>query len=64
MKKIYVTPKVEMMEMETEVMMLSLSSGGSSGLDGTSWKGESEGGMEADASGRRGSWGDLWAEKE
>ena len=60
MKKIYVTPKVEMMEMETEVMMLSLSSGGSSGLDGTSWGGESGGDKEADASGRRGSWGNLW----
>lgn len=55
-------PELVVVEIEMESSLMGMSSGDS--LPGTSWGGESEGGMEADASGRRGSWGDLWAEKE
>lgn len=63
MKKTYVAPKVEVMELDVEVSMMSMSALGEGGLDDTSWGGESEGGMEADANNRRGEWGNLWAEK-
>ena len=49
---------MEMMELESETLMLSLS-GEQGGLEGTTSGGSLSGG-EADASGRRGNWGDLW----
>ena len=63
MKKTYIKPEMEVMELNIETLMLSMSApgGGSDGGDGgPSWGGDSEGGMEADANGRRGEWGNLW----
>ena len=57
-KKQYIAPTMEMMELESETLMLSLS-GEQGGLEGTTSGGSLSGG-EADASGRRGNWGDLW----
>ena len=58
MKHIYVAPEITVIEIETESLMLSVS-GANGGLDGTE-----DGGLgyekEADANGRRGSWGNLW----
>lgn len=50
--------------METESLMLTVS-GENGGLDDTSWGGSAgsstgNGKKEADANGRRGSWGNLW----
>lgn len=56
MKKMYIAPEMDVMELATEALMLSISGG----KNGPSWGGESEGGMDADANERRGSWGDLW----
>ena len=58
MKKTYIAPEITVIEMEIESPILSIS-GESGGLDGTSWGGEASNG-EADANGRRGSWGNLW----
>ncbi len=58
MKQAYIAPQAEVIEIETETMMLGLS-GESGGLDGTT-----TGGLisdkDADANGRRGTWGNLW----
>ena len=59
MKKIYVAPEMEVMELNIETLMLSMSAPGDGG---PSWGGESNGGMDADANGRRGEWGNLWAQ--
>ena len=60
MKHIYVAPETTVIEMETESLMLTVSAeGGEGGLEGTGnggWGSD----MEADANGRRGSWGNLW----
>ena len=66
MKKIYVAPEMEVLEMENEVLM-SMSAPGEGGLGGTSWGGQAgadtgNGSIEADANGRRGEWGNLWAQ--
>ena len=59
MKKTYIAPEINVMEMEMETALMGLSSQES--LPGTSWGGESEGGgMDADANDRRGGWGNLW----
>lgn len=52
--------------MENEVLM-SMSAPGEGGLGGTSWGGQAgadtgNGSIEADANGRRGEWGNLWAQ--
>lgn len=59
MKKTYMPPEMSVLELDTEVMMLSLSASGDSGLEGTKPGGAISGG-EADANDRRGSWGNLW----
>ena len=63
MKKTYIKPVMEIMELDIETLMISMSAPGGNGNEGPSWGGESEGGMEADANNRRGEWGNLWAEK-
>lgn len=60
MKKTYIKPVMEIMELDIETLMISMSAPGGNGNEGPSWGGESEGGMEADANGRRGEWGNLW----
>ena len=62
MKHIYVAPEITVIEIETESLMLSVS-GANGGLDGTE-DGGSGSNMEADANGRRGSWGNLWEDNE
>lgn len=58
MMKVYVKPEVEVVEIELESHMATISGN----LDGTVDGGESGGGMEADANRHRGEWGNLWAE--
>jgi hypothetical protein len=58
MKKTYIAPEIEVIELEMETALMGLSSQGS--LPGTSDGGDSEGGMDADANDRRGGWGNLW----
>lgn len=62
MKKTYIKPVMEIMELDIETLMISMSAPGGNGNEGPSWGGESEGGMEADANNRRGEWGNLWAQ--
>lgn len=57
MKKTYIAPEMEVIEIENEIAMMALSAG--QALPGTSSGGEVFGG-DADANGRRGSWGNLW----
>ena len=57
MKKTYIAPEMEVIEIENEIAMMALSA--EQGLPGTSSGGELSGG-DADANGRRGSWGNLW----
>lgn len=64
MKHTYIAPETTVIEMETESLMLTVS-GENGGLDDTSWGGSAgsnigDGPIEADANGRRGSWGNLW----
>lgn len=61
MKKVYIKPEMEVVELDIETSMMSISASNENGLDGTSWGGVSEGDMEADANGRRGEWGNLWS---
>ena len=63
MKKTYIAPEIIVTELDGEVLMQSLSSGES--LTGTTWGGQAgsnvdNGPKDADAQGRRGSWGNLW----
>ena len=58
MKKTYIAPAMEVMEIDIEGQLMALSAEDS--LPGSDWGGESEGGMEADANDRRGGWGNLW----
>ena len=60
MKKVYIAPMVEVLELNVETLMISMSAPGGDG--GPSWGGDSEGGMDADANNRRGEWGNLWAQ--
>ena len=64
MKKTYIKPEMEQMEMDTEALMLTMSTpDGNSGLGGTSWGGNNPGdNIEADGNRRRGEWGNLWAQ--
>lgn len=64
MKKIYVAPGMEVMELNIETLMLSMSApgGGSAGGDGGPSWGGSASDKEADANGRRGEWGNLWTQ--
>ena len=56
MKKIYIAPEMEVMEIENEALMISMSAPGG---DGPGYGGEATD-KEADANGRRGEWGNLW----
>lgn len=58
MKKFYVKPEIEIIELELESHMATISGN----LDGVVDDGDSEGGREADANRHRGEWGNLWAE--
>lgn len=58
MKKLYVKPEIEIIELELESHMATISGN----LDGVVDNGDSEGGREADANRHRGEWGNLWAE--
>ena len=58
MKKTYIKPEMEVMELNIETLMISMSAPGGDG--GPSYGGESNGNMEADANDRRGEWGNLW----
>ena len=59
MKKTNITPEMDVMVLETEALMLTMSVPGED--NGPSWGGGSQGGMEAEANKkRRGSWGNLW----
>lgn len=56
MKKVYITPEVEVLELDIETLMVSMSV-----PDGPGYGGEGSG-MEAEANDRRrGEWGNLWA---
>lgn len=55
MKQTYVAPTTEILELEMEPLMLEMSGG----LEGTGSGGSISGG-DADAQGRRGTWGNLW----
>ena len=55
MKKIYVKPAIEVVELVDELCTLTASN---LGLEGGE---DSEGGMEADGNRHRGEWGNLWA---
>lgn len=57
MKQTYIAPEMEVVEIETETMMLSLSADES--LPGTGW-GDDGTGKDADVNKRRGQWGNLW----
>jgi hypothetical protein len=57
MKQAYIAHEMEVVEIETETMILSLSAEGS--LDGTG-TGKPGSGLEADVNKRRGQWGNLW----
>lgn len=52
------TPEMAVIEYYAETPMLTVSGGNT--LPGTENGGDSNGGMDADARGHRGSWGDLW----
>lgn len=58
MKDTYMTPEMAVIEYYAETPMLTVSGGNT--LPGTENGGDSNGGMDADARGHRGSWGDLW----
>ena len=62
MKKVYIAPMVEVLELNVETLMISMSAPGGNGNDGgPSWGGAGSD-MEADANNRRGEWGNLWAQ--
>ena len=50
---------MEVMEIEYDALMLTVSASGEDGLDGTESGGSMSGGS-ADANGRRDTWGNLW----
>jgi hypothetical protein len=57
MKKVYITPEVEVLELDIETLMISMSAPGG---DGPGYGGEATD-KEADANDRRrGEWGNLW----
>lgn len=60
MKRPYIAPKMDTVELEVEPILIAISSEAS--LPDTSWGGVNKDGTEADAYKRRGTWGNLWAE--
>ena len=61
MKKTYIAPEMEVIEIENEIALMALSA--EQALDGTSSGGEVSD-KDADANGRRGSWGNLWEDNK
>ena len=60
MKKTYIAPEIIVTELDGETLMLTIS-GEKGGLEDTkASNGTAVSGMDADAQGRRGSWGNLW----
>lgn len=59
MKQTYVAPTTEILELEMEPLMLEMSAEGSLPGTGTGEPGSGTG-KDADAQGRRGTWGNLW----
>ena len=60
MKKTYIAPEIIVTELDGDTLMLTISAGNEeTGLQGTTYGGMQSGG-DADAQGRRGSWGNLW----
>lgn len=60
MKKTYIAPEIIVIELDGESLMLTISAGDEeTGLQGTTYGGM-KGGIEADAQGRRSTWGNLW----
>ena len=57
MKKTYIKPEMEVVTLDIEALILSVSA---PDTDGPPWGGEGSD-MEADANERRGEWGNLWA---
>ena len=62
MKKTYIAPEIIVTELDSKETIMSLSSGD---LEGTTYGGQAgkdigDGPKDADAQGRRGSWGNLW----
>ena len=64
MKKIYIAPAMDIAELEVAAIIAgSVNTGGS--LPGTGDGGDDDSGnLEADANGRRGSWGNLWEDNK
>ncbi len=60
MKQAYIKPETEVIDIETETHLMALSASGS--LDDTTFGGPGTG-KDADATGRRGTWGNLWAQE-
>ena len=62
MKKTYIAPKMEVLELDIEALMISMSApnGDGPGYGGEAGSSTGNGSMEADANGRRGEWGNLW----
>ena len=58
MKKVYVKPEAEILEIELQAIISTSVSAGGEGIENGD---KSEGGMEADGNRYRGEWGNLWA---
>lgn len=59
MKKMYIAPMMEVVEIEVTTMIAgSMNAGGT--LPGTGNGGDSQGGMEVEGNRHRGEWGNLW----
>ena len=59
MKKVYIAPIMEVVELEVATMIAgSMNAGGT--LPGTGWGGESDGKAEPESNRHRGEWGNLW----
>lgn len=58
MKQTYIAPQMEVVEIGEETLMLTASGEGS--LPDTDSADQPGKNMDADANGRRGSWGNLW----
>jgi hypothetical protein len=66
MKQTYIAPVAEVIEIEIEGQLMALSA--DKDLPGSGWGGQAgnntgNGPMDADAPGRRGEWGNLWADR-
>ena len=61
MKQTYIAPVAEVIEIEIEGQLMALSAKETLGGD-TSWGGNGSG-LDADAPGRRGEWGNLWVDR-